>query len=260
MKNPAALFLTAVFFFCSNAVFAFEAPLPEGAIKDASQDVKLNGVPYNVESYHCPLAFAELASFYKEKLPPQGFNLVSEDANTHTMRFSNRFSDNIAVILTKDQKGQTIINLNYWKGPISKEPTGASVMEQKKDSLGEDIPGIPRYPGSIRITSSSLTGEKGAVYKCAANKEEIADFYAEYMVRRGWEKVSGSQQAKNEADNILGGQELLEKSFFNMYQKKDEYCGILITTADSSGARQSIISIVWLSKGTLLLSQGLTER
>lgn len=223
-----------------------QLPLPQGAVKQGSQETKLNGVNYTLESYASTLRAEEVLSFYKQALPLQGFTLSAEDAASGVLHFANPLRDHIA-IMAREEEGRTVINITSWQGPAASGNAGGISAKPLKEAAGEDLAGIPRYPGSLRLSSLAFAGVKTAAYTSEDKKEKIASFYTNQMHSAGWQRAAEDFFAKKEAGRILGEEAAFAKAEYFFFTRKDEYCGILITEA-CCGNTGTVISLMKLSQ------------
>lgn len=85
------------------------------------------------------------------------------------------------------------------------------------DVEGEDIPDVPRYPGSVRVGYFSVedSSGKGATigYIAEATPEEVESFYGEKMPSEGWTRVLKMQQGGGTATEWEKGDRTTHISF-----------------------------------------------
>jgi hypothetical protein len=245
MRKTLTLLWLLVFLFSQQAQ-AKEFPLPQGAVKQASQDTKINNVNYTLDSYETKLRPEEVYSFYKKELPAQGFNLSDEDLTSGVLHFSNQLNDHL-VIMAQEEEGRTLISITSWRGSAASVNAAGAFPKLLKDAPGEDLPDIPRYPRTIRLSSTSFAGVRTAAYTSEDAKEAVASFYATQMNSRGWQRAADDFYAKKQAGAILNQQAVFEKADFFFFTRKDEVCGVFIAEA-CCGNTGTVISLMKMSK------------
>lgn len=262
MKKEIPIFIALFFFLSPSFLFAYSLPLPRNTTKAAEQDMNLNGIPYFIEAYQSSLSYEELTSFYKADLSKAGFILVSEESAGKVFVFSHPQSqENLALYIDDKRKDLINISVSQWKGDFLKPETEqvSPGEEAKEDSPGKDLPGVPRYPESIRISSIEKGILKNASYRTVDEKEEVRSFYETRMPALGWQRAAEDILAKQKAGEILAGDRRFAEGSFLFYTKKNSVCGILIIDGSSgdcsqqgcssqSGQEGSIIGILQLSK------------
>ena len=237
MKMRLRLYIIIFIFVCllgnNITAWGYTLPLPQNTIKQHKEEMRFNNIPYTLQVYQSQLYPDEIISFYKENLLSQGFILFIEDKVTNTLMFHRpQSNDNLAITIIKGGQGDlTSLSVSHWRGDLSKyRDSSSSSREITKDALGKDVPGIPRYPGSIRISSVKRGPMKNASYRIPdATKEEIVSFYEREMSSRGWQRFSGDVFAKQKASKLLPGDKRLAGSDFLLFEKKDSLCGIMVT-------------------------------
>ncbi|MCK5534424.1 hypothetical protein KAI68_04845 [bacterium] len=80
--------------------------------------------------------------------------------------------------------------------------------KEKKDVIGEDILGIPRYSGMIRTWYTDDGQSKMIIYEVKATKEELLKFYKKEMVSRGWKQDDKLTQGKKLLTYLKGKKEI----------------------------------------------------
>ncbi|WP_265942112.1 hypothetical protein [Dechloromonas sp. A34] len=68
----------------------------------------------------------------------------------------------------------------------------------KKDVGGEDIEGIPRFPGMVRVAFGVQEQKKSVAYKGESGFAEVIVFYAREMAKQGFSKEVTSASTAEE--------------------------------------------------------------
>jgi len=79
-----------------------------------------------------------------------------------------------------------------------KEVTPEEVGPPTSDVPGEDIPDVPRYPGSVRTDYLSVGGMTEVSYITSASFDEVVDFYEEKLPANGWDIIISGLQIDEE--------------------------------------------------------------
>ena len=246
MKKTTVFLFT--FLLITNLAFGYTLPVPTNTVKESEQALDINNIPYTTQAYLSQLSLEEAASFYKENLPKQGFALVNEYEETHTLIFSNpAFNDNLAILIENAPENKVSIKISSWHGELITTKEQVDKLDLTKDAPGNDVPGVPRYPGSIRVSAVSFSGMKNASYMSQDEKEKILSFYETEMPAQGWKNHGVGDLAKQKAADLLGGNNGLAQSEFLFFEKKDNFCGILITEA-GAGAKGNMVGILLIPK------------
>ncbi len=260
IKKERLIVITLIFFLSKSVILAYTLPVPGNTIRKAEQKINLNNIPYTVEVYQSGLSYEELISFYKANLTEAGFILVNEDRVSKILVFSHpKSQENLALRIDDIRKDLTNISVSQWEGSLLKPETLqiSQGEKAKKDSPGKDLPEVPRYPGSIRISSIEQGIMRNVAYRTADGKEKARSFYETKMPALGWQRFSEDALAKQKAAEILGGDRRFAEGDFLVYTKKNSVCGILIIDGSGRCSPQgcsqedqegSIIGLLQLSK------------
>lgn len=81
------------------------------------------------------------------------------------------------------------------------------------DVGGEDLAGVPRLPGLVRVSFETLDGKKTIAYKGRAELAAAVDFYGRELAALGFTKAVKSASAGGEVHNYSKGGRKLEFSF-----------------------------------------------
>ncbi|MDQ7774198.1 MAG: hypothetical protein RDU13_11840 [Elusimicrobiales bacterium] len=92
------------------------------------------------------------------------------------------------------------------------------------DVGGEDIAGVPRFPGLVRVSFEALSGKKTVGYKGRAELAAVVEFYGKEMASLGFRKRVTSASAGGEAHEYSKGGRKLGFSF-----KKTAILGVVTT-------------------------------
>lgn len=96
--------------------------------------------------------------------------------------------DQVTVMVIVGPKEVIIGSKDIEDAPVE-EVTPEEVGPPTSDVVGEDIPDVPRYPGSIR-TGYSIVVETGLTtigYVTSSSVDEVVDFYERELPANGWE-------------------------------------------------------------------------
>lgn len=243
------VFLLLIFLCIKGLAFGYTLPVPPDTAKEDEQKVSLNNIPYTTERYVSRLSAQELTSFYKENLPRQGFALTAEDEKANVLYFFNAaLKENLAIAIDDSQAKEVIMDVSSWQGDLP-QPEGAPTQEPflVKEVPGGDLAGVPRYPGSIRISALSSSGMKNASYTTADEKEKVLRFYESQMPAAGWKNPGIERIAKEKAAELLGGKTGIAQSGYLFFENKDSFCGIMIQDA-CCGLKGTMIGMLLLPK------------
>lgn len=186
MLRKGLSFLFFVFVLLFNNAYGWEKiPLPGQTIPLKEEEMVLDGQKIN--SLHCrsSLSQEEIRSFYLRFLPGLGWN---EDCP----ECSQDKKDNAPLSFTK---ADTKISIVIIPSPLGKKGENDIIIAMSKLKEGEgeepaggDLPFIPRYPQSKRISSleSSASRKMMLTYSSADDLNKILDFYREKMADYGW--------------------------------------------------------------------------
>jgi len=223
-------FIISILFLSSGIVWGYELPLPEYTRKELQQEVSVNNIPYTMFVYQSQLPSQEVISFYKQRLSEEGFILFSEDKPSNVLIFSRPQSKDGVMLRIEDRPdGSTYISVSYWKGNLCKQTKRmAALRKMGKDTPGRDIPGIPRYPGSVRVMSTEYGLMDIAVYATTDTKQQVLSFYKSQMVSQGWKQLQLDSLAdKNKrVRNLLSSTMISLQRQMLMFKKGDILCGI----------------------------------
>lgn len=81
------------------------------------------------------------------------------------------------------------------------------------DVGGEDIAGVPRFPGLVRVSFETLDGKKKAGYKGRAELAAAVEFYGREMAALGFKKTVKSASAGGEIHEYAKGGRSLKFTF-----------------------------------------------
>jgi hypothetical protein len=85
-----------------------------------------------------------------------------------------------------------------------------------KDVGGEDVAGVPRYPGLVRVSFRTAAGKKTVGYKGAAQLGAVVDFYGRELGSRGFTRTVKSAAPRSEIHEYARGEKILGLSFRNV--------------------------------------------
>ncbi|MCM8801119.1 MAG: hypothetical protein NC912_03790 [Candidatus Omnitrophica bacterium] len=234
-----ARLLIFIFFLtiAQSEALSYNLPIPEDTAEGGEQEVNFNGISYIMKSYQSQLSCEEIISFYKRNLINQGFILISEDKIRKFLQFRNpKLKENLMLIIGEEEDGLTDYFLNSWKGDKLFPQALTSERGQEKDFPGKDLPEVPRYPVSTRLTSIELGPMKNASYKTSHSPQEIITFYETNMPSYGWKRIG--QDYSQEASRFFEGHSLfdiLAKGNFLLFEKKNTICGIMVASGSDTG-------------------------
>ena len=117
-----------------------------------------------------------------------------------------------------------------------------------RDAKGKDVPGVPRYPRSVRISSVQMGKLKNASYKTSDRKEDILYYFEKTMGRHGWKKFEISEKARKQAASTPGpAAQLIAGDAFLLFQDKENMCAIGVVESPE-GVNENIIGVVHFPK------------
>lgn len=211
-------------------------PLPEATTKEGEQEFKVNNIESRSEFYQSRISPREIAAFYKENLPAQGFILVSENKAINVLAFSHpRLKESLNIAIEEaNEQGFASFSITRSGADLlkAKESIVGPMSPTSNDAPGRDLPGIPRYPGAIRMTTLEQAGVTNVSYRTINTQSEVASFYEKEMPGRGWKRLSGVEEpAKQKAAELLGGDKRLAGSAYLLFEKGDTICGIMVIAA-----------------------------
>jgi hypothetical protein len=79
-----------------------------------------------------------------------------------------------------------------------------------QDVGGEDVAGMPRYPGMVRTAYRNVEGRRTVTYQGRANFAEVLRFYREATQRNGWTATVLEGGAGREVRAVSQGERRLE--------------------------------------------------
>jgi hypothetical protein len=237
-----------VFFLGSTMAIAYTLPLPDNTVKEEADETQAeaNNTRFDLAVYRSRLPAQEILSFYKENLAKAGFRLLTEDKKAKYLYFANPESDERFFILADDTIGDEVyIRVSHWYG---NPPDYRDFLSEggKKDMLGKDLAGIPRYPGAVRLSSLEYGGMQTASYKSDDRKEAIVSFYESRMISSGWKKLSTADSGRRKAVELLRMPGNTNEGATLYFEKKGRFLSILVQEA-CCGQKGRAISIVEIS-------------
>jgi len=133
------------------------------------------------------------------------------------------------VIQLGKEKGGEFLN------ELSSEETGQPAEESKgsydkptADEPGRDLPGVPRYPGSIRGMYGTIPGFPDSgfyiMYDAPGSVEEVMDFYEAQLPANGWESSVSAEEVEE---------------FWTLYPKSYRFIETLLTR----GKQEMVIQV-----------------
>lgn len=91
-----------------------------------------------------------------------------------------------------------------------------------EDVGGEDIPGLARYPGLVRIRFELTESKRVIDYEGVGNWRAARDFYAKELTNAGWKKQVLAADAKSETHVYIRKQVSLQLAFTTRRSGKQE--------------------------------------
>lgn len=254
MKTKLFIFFILFLILTGRIALGYNLPLPESTIKQDEQRIEFNGVPYNSEVYQSSLSAEEIAFFFKEKLPSEGFILMNENKVLNTLIFTNfGLKENFLIELDNSKIGLTHFRVTFWKADLF-NPTNPATSD--KDSEGDDLAGIPRYPGSIRVSNVNSGRTKVVCYRTLQSKEDIVSFYESRMPSYGWKKFSQTNLVKQEALESIG-QGIAPDAELLIFEKNNFICCMVVgpevkcsegSCIEQENSKNNVISIAMFSR------------
>lgn len=257
MKKAAA-FLCA-FLLIASLASGYTLPVPPNTVKEDEIEANINNIPYTTQVYLSELPLGEVVSFYKENLPKQGFSLSGENENTQALVFSHPvLKDNLAIVVENTPENKILIRISNWHGELVKEE--AAKPDFTKDVPGSDVPGVPRYPSAVRISSVSYGEMKNASYTSQDEKEKILSFYKAQMPAYGWKNPGVEAQAKQKIGEMFGEDSGIAQSGLLFFENKNMLCNIVVAEACCGKQGSTIgVSVFTIQKLQELQSNGQDE-
>ena len=240
MKVKLFLIFILFVFLREATASAYESPVPKDTIKQNEQEFIVNSQPQTLEFYQSKASLEEIISFYKENLSRQGFILFNEDKLNQVVIFIKPSTkENLVFHIDSIKDDLTHYSISRSKGNLLMQSPNELKKKVDTDAPGRDVPGIPRYPDSIRISNMENYGMINAVYKTPHKKEEIISFYENKMPSYGWKRFSQESLVQKKASKILGEESLFSSSESLLFEKAKALCGIVVVSI--SGCQQGCL-------------------
>jgi len=235
-------------------------PTPFQTTKQAEQEMVLNGVRHKIQQYQSRLSPDDILDFYTEYLSQDDWvmnelNLAEQAGYEYEFESDYEGDENLPELKTTlFIKGEDMILLTFLDEPMGANTNyvlnysyGMTQIFDDKDSPGEDLAFIPRYPGSIRYTSIESEGVAMLNYRSKDTKEQIERFYQKQMARFGW--TQGRELTfKEKMSRILNPGSVGETSPPGlMFENKRGHCVIKVVPIEELNLNN--ITIMFIPEG-----------
>jgi hypothetical protein len=126
----------------------------------------------------------DMASFYSRHLQEGGWQLLDEQWHGFGRKFNfQKGAVRLRIIIKA--VGRLSAAQKAPRVPIPMEVTVVFPMP-RRDIAGDDIEGVPRFPGSVRFYTLKAGIDHIVKYKAAASVEEVEWFFIENLTKKGW--------------------------------------------------------------------------
>lgn len=193
MIKKSLVFFFFLFILSYVSAGAWEnVPLPGQTVKLKEEEALVNGKKINFIYCRSSLSAQDIANFYLRFLPGMGWQEDCPECREKGMnaplvltRSGTKITINIIPNPIETGKNEVIITLHE----SDKEPR--QLPEEGEDAPGTDLPFLPRYPASQRLSSFSREAGKKAIlaYTTTDSLEEVLSFYQQKMMDYDWELV-----------------------------------------------------------------------
>lgn len=193
-----------------SALFDPEVPVYPALRKTEEQALKLNGKDMTIMRFEGnDISIPDAVDYYKKVLTQKGWTTVGERVvwnNSVVIQFSHKEKGSMMsfMFIPAEIFGKPANSVMVEVLYVPRRGNGGQVTGELlsgNDEPGEDVPGVPRYPGSIRLNSLQTGASMmSAVYKISDSScvECVADFYTQEMAKSGWKILHTETSSKNE--------------------------------------------------------------
>lgn len=228
-----ALFFIAVFVLVFDYAFALSLPLPPKTKLTRQEKVEVDGKERDILAYETDLSREDVIAFYNKALERQGYAVFMQQQGM----LSYRKGDQVLLIFIVAVPGEK-----------TKIMASSGILEDKpRQSVCENIPGVPVYPGATCLGSIKAKGQNmlSVKYSIPAAPQEALDFYRLQLPGNNWklETDRGLESQQVKAMQEPGADTRLLA--FSNY--KNEKCKIIVINFPLMG-KSSLVNIVYEKK------------
>ncbi len=131
----------------------------------------------------------DMASFYSRHLKERGWQLLDEQWHGFGRKFNfQKGAVQLRIIIKA--VGRLSAGQKAPRVPIPMEVTVVFPIP-RRDIAGDDIEGVPRFPGSVRFYTLKAGIDHLVKYKAAASVKEVEWFFIDSLTKKGW-RFSGN--------------------------------------------------------------------
>ena len=193
-----------------SGLFESDVPVYPALRKTEEQAVTLNETEMTIMRFEGnDVSVPDIIDYYKKVLAQKGWATVGERVvwnNSVVIQFSHKEKRGMMSFMVMPAEifgrpaNSVMVEVLYvpQRGDNSQK---AEALLSAQDIPGVDIPGVPRYPGSMRLRSMQTgAGMMSADYKIADTScvECVADFYKQEMTKGGWSFIHTTASTKEQ--------------------------------------------------------------